>query len=172
MSVIAWAIVCAVAVGLAAAFYTMPRAALSTHIEIAASPEQVWAVLGDPPGYARWNPFIVSMQGQLVEGQTLVNELQQANGKRLRISPTVRKVVAGRELRWQGRLLLPGLFDGEHYVLLSPSADGASTQVSHGENFNGLLLWLLDVERFRPDFERMNQALKATVEQMATRRAP
>ena len=167
MSSVAWAAICCLIAGLAAAMVWAPRAALVTQIDIAAPPDHVWAVVGNPQSYAVWNPFIVSMQGRLEEGQTLVNTLQQANGKRMRFTPTVTRVEAGRELRWLGRLWLPGLFDGEHYVVLRASADGASTQVTHGENFSGVLLWALDVERFHPDFERMNRALKIAVEQKA-----
>ena len=162
-----WVVMGCVIAGVAAAWVWAPRRALVTHMDIAAPPDKVWALVGNPQSYAAWNPFIVSMQGKLEEGQSLVNELQQANGKRMRFTPTVRKVEPGRELRWLGRLWVPGLFDGEHYVVLRASADGASTHVTHGENFSGVLLWALDVERFRPDFERMNYALKAAVEQKA-----
>ena len=157
--------VVAVAVAVAVAMRWAPRAELVTRVDIAAAPEQVWALLGQPATYAGWNPFIVSMQGVLEEGQVLDNVMQPANGKRMRFRPTVRKVDPGRELRWLGRLWVPGLFDGEHYMVLHASADGASTQLVHGEKFSGLLLWLVDVERFRPDFERMNRALKNAVEQ-------
>jgi hypothetical protein len=44
-----------------------------------------------------------------------------------------------RELRWKGRLLLPGLFDGEHAFVLTP-LPGGRTRLDHSERFGGLLL--------------------------------
>ena len=43
--------------------------AISATVDIAATPEQVWAVLADLPAYQEWNPFIRSASGQLTEGQ-------------------------------------------------------------------------------------------------------
>ena len=35
--------------------------------------------------------------------------------------PTVLAVNPGRELRWRGQLLLPGIFAGEHSFLIEPT---------------------------------------------------
>ena len=73
----------------------------------------------------------------------------------------------GEELRWRGRFLLPGIFDGEHYFRLEAAAPGVARLV-HGERFSGLLVPLfkssLDRET-RAGFEAMNAALKTRVEQ-------
>jgi uncharacterized protein YndB with AHSA1/START domain len=37
---------------------------IETQIEIAASPQRVWSILMDFPGYTRWNPFIRSIEGR------------------------------------------------------------------------------------------------------------
>jgi hypothetical protein len=67
---------------------------------------------------------------------------------------------------WKGNLLLPGIFDGEHYCV-APSAT-ESTEFIHGERFSGQLVPLLrralDRET-RSGFEAMNRALKQRVEQ-------
>ena len=39
---------------------------ISAAIDIAATPQQVWAVLADLDSYPQWNPFIRSASGQLV----------------------------------------------------------------------------------------------------------
>ena len=69
------------------------------------------------------------------------------------------------ELCWLGRLLIPGLFDGEHSLRLEPTLDG-DTRFTQAEKFSGIL-----VAPFKgvPDstamgFGQMNQALKARVE--------
>ena len=76
--------------------------------------------------------------------------------------PTVLRAEPERELRWLGRLLLPRIFDGEHYFVIEDHEGG--TRLVHGERFHGVLLWFIDANQFRADFERMNAALKARVE--------
>ena len=44
---------------------------ISTTVDIAATPQQVWAVLADLDAYPQWNPFIRSASGQVAEGATL-----------------------------------------------------------------------------------------------------
>jgi hypothetical protein len=71
-----------------------------------------------------------------------------------------------RELRWRGKLLIPGLFDGEHYFRLEPLPGGA-TKLVHGENFSGLLVPMFrrSLEHgTRAGFVMMNEALRTRVE--------
>ena len=56
--------------------------------------------------------------------------------------PAVRSVETNRELRWLGRLLLPGVFDGEHSLRIEP-LDGARSRFVQSERFSGLLAGLL-----------------------------
>ncbi len=80
--------------------------------------------------------------------------------------PIVLRHSVGREFRWKGKLLVPGLFDGEHYFGLAPAADG-STHFTHGEHFSGLLVPLFRSALDRgtkAGFEAMNVALKQRVE--------
>jgi hypothetical protein len=42
------------------------------------------------------------------------------------LRPTVRAAEPARELRWLGRLFLPGLVDGEHRLALDPLEGGRS----------------------------------------------
>lgn len=149
----------------AAAFALAPRREVVTEVAIDAPPTAVWAALADPEGHAGWNPFLVAMRGELVEGARLANTMRPAGGGEMTFRPTVLKVVPGRELRWLGRLVLPRIFDGEHYFLLREHEGG--TRLVHGETFRGVALWFLDVTRFRADFEAMNAALKARVETAA-----
>ncbi len=154
-----------VVVLIAGAFAFAPRIEIVTEVEIDAAPDRVWSVLGDPRSHRDWNPFIVSMEGELTEGATLVNRMRPEGSREMSFRPTVLKVEPGRELRWLGRLLLPRIFDGEHYFLLDEHEGG--TRLIHGEHFRGVLLWFMDIRRFRSDFERMNAALKTRVETAA-----
>lgn len=80
--------------------------------------------------------------------------------------PCVLVADAGRELRWLGRLLLPGIFDGEHSFLIQPLASG-KVLLRQSELFSGVLVPLfrgsLDRDTKR-GFEEMNLALKARAE--------
>ena len=80
--------------------------------------------------------------------------------------PTVRAVEVHRELRWLGRLLLPGLFDGEHSLRIEPR-DGGRSRFVQSERFTGLLVGLVRgaLTKTEAGFEEMNAALNARVEQ-------
>jgi hypothetical protein len=84
----------------------------------------------------------------------------------MRFQPRVLVCDAKRELRWKGKLLVPGLFDGEHYFKLAPSGPGA-TVFEQGEVFSGALVPLfrrsLDGAT-RQGFVAMNEALKREAE--------
>lgn len=153
----------AVAALVAGAF--APRVEVVTGIDIDAPPAVVWSVLADTAAYGEWNPFIVSLDGNLVEGATLVNTLQPAGGGEMTFRPVVLTVEPERELRWFGRFLLPRLADGEHYFLLE--ARGGGARLTHGERFHGVAFWFVDAAEFRSDFEAMNTALKARAEAAA-----
>ena len=55
--------------------------------------------------------------------------------------PTVRSVKANRGLGWLGRLLLPGVFDGERSLRIEP-LDGARSRFVQSERFSGFLAGL------------------------------
>lgn len=155
-------VIAAAVTGLVLLFAAARHHHLITAIDIAAPPDRVWGVLADGPSYSAWNPFIVRMEGPVRAGATLVITLQPAERDEMVFRPTVLVAEAGRELRWLGRFLVPRLFDGEHYFVLEPIEGG--TRLHHGERFRGLLLWVLDAERFRANFDAMNAALKARAE--------
>jgi len=139
---------------------------IRTEIEIDAPVERVWDVLADFPSHAAWNPFVRSIQGRPAQGEKLVVHIQPPGGKGMTFKPTVLVAEPRKELRWLGRLLFPGLFDGEHYFLLDPLPSGG-TRLVHGEKFSGLLVAMarssLD-DGTRRGFMAMNDALKARAE--------
>jgi|SRR5690606_6361177 len=139
---------------------------LHTEIEIDASAERVWAVLCDFSSYPQWNPFIRSVIGAPRQGARLQIVIEPSGGKAMRFSPVVLAAETERELRWLGRFLLPGVFDGEHRFLIEPLGED-KVRFQQSERFSGLLVGLLrgsldrDTKR---GFEKMNQALKARAE--------
>ena len=135
-------------------------------IEIDAPPERVWAVVTDFAAYPDWNPFIRRISGELHEGAKLEVRIEPPGARATTFKPTVRAVEANRELRWLGRLLLPGIFDGEHSLRIEP-LDGGRSRFVMSEHFSGLLVGPLKgtITKTEVGFEQMNTALKARVEQ-------
>jgi hypothetical protein len=139
---------------------------LDTQITIDATAERVWSILIDFPGHARWNPFIRSLEGVPAAGESLNVLVQPPGSSGMRFRPTVLIVEPSRELRWKGKLVIPGLFDGEHFFKLEPKAD--TRVIFHqGELFSGLLVPLLRRSldgATRQGFVAMNEALKREAE--------
>jgi hypothetical protein len=145
------------------AILRLPKAQLSTHIAIAAPPAAVWALISDPAAHLRWNPNLRRMEGRLQEGETFLMALG-ARGKRpITFRPKVLSRREGHHVTWRGRLLIPGLFDGTHTLRVEPDGNGGSF-FHNEESFSGLLLSVMGVEQFRPDFIAANEGLKRMAE--------
>jgi hypothetical protein len=86
----------------------------------------VWAVVTDFAAYPEWNPFIRRISGELREGARLEVRIEPPGARATTFKPTVRVVETNRELRWLGRLLVPGIFDGEHSLRIEPREGGRS----------------------------------------------
>jgi hypothetical protein len=82
------------------------------------------------------------------------------------IRPTVLAAEPERELRWTGRLVLPGLFDGEHRFRIVP-IDGQRSRIVHGERFTGILVGFVKgtLGKTEAGFEQMNAALEQRIEE-------
>ncbi len=138
---------------------------LRTEIDIDAPAERVWESLTDFPSFPEWNPFIREIQGTLAVGSRLEVTLGASGTTPMTFRPTVRSVVPNRELRWLGRVGLPGLFDGEHIFELEPLGPDHVRFVQR-ERFRGLFVPILgkSLDRdARRGFEEMNRALRARV---------
>ena len=112
---------------------------LRTEIEFDGTPEGVWAVLADLPAYPEWNPFIEKIDGELRVGGKLDVRLQPVDERGITLHPTVLAAEPGRELRWLGHLMVPGIFDGEHRFRIEEAGPGRVRFVQ-SERFGGILL--------------------------------
>jgi hypothetical protein len=138
---------------------------IETTVDIDAPPAAVWRVLTDFPAYGEWNPFIRSIAGTAQAGERLTVRLEPPGGRGMTIKPTVLAAQPDRELRWKGRLVVPGLFDGEHTFRIEPIGAERSRFI-HGERFTGALVGLVKgvLAKTEAGFEDMNAALKRRVE--------
>jgi len=139
---------------------------LHTEIQINAPPERIWRILTDFASYPAWNPFIRRGSGKLEKGEQLEVYLQPEGAGGMTVRPRVLTAEPGRELRWRGHLLFPGLFDGEHIFIIEPLVAGGVRFIQR-EIFTGLFVPLLahklDTET-RRGFEDMNHAFKLRAE--------
>jgi hypothetical protein len=137
---------------------------IETAIDIMAPPERVWSILTDFPAYPSWNPFIVSAYGKAAAGAWLEIHIQPPGKRALMFRPTVLVAEPDRELRWRGRLLVPGLFDGEHFFRIEDRS--GTVHFIQGETFSGLLVGLVrgTLNATRTGLEAMNAALKERAE--------
>jgi hypothetical protein len=140
---------------------------IHTEIEIDAPAETVWSVLTDFGAYPEWNPYT------RIEGEARVGErLRVSPGPEAGRAPTFRPrvlVADGRELRWLGHLLTPGLFDGEHSFAIE-ELEGGRSKLTQSEEFSGLLV--RPIMRFvgedtEANFRGVNGALAARAEALA-----
>ncbi|MBI3249468.1 MAG: SRPBCC domain-containing protein [Deltaproteobacteria bacterium] len=139
---------------------------IETQVEVNASAETVWSVLLDFAAYPSWNPFVRSIEGSPEPGKQLRVFLRPPGSKGMTFRPTVLTVTPGREFRWKGKLLVPGLFDGEHFFSLEPRQEN-QVVFHHGELFSGLLVPFLKGTldgATKQGFVAMNEALKREAE--------
>jgi hypothetical protein len=106
-------------------------------MDIAAPPEEVWAVLMDFPSYANWNPMVLGISGEKAVGAGLVVKIAMKGRRVMTFRPKVVEYEAGRRFGWLGKLAVRGLFDGLHRFEVQ--ANDSGTTFIHGEEFRGLL---------------------------------
>ncbi|WP_299679709.1 SRPBCC domain-containing protein [uncultured Tenacibaculum sp.] len=135
---------------------------ITTSIHIKATPEKIWKVLLDSETYPSWNPFISSIVGVPQTGNTI-----EVNIGTMTFKPIILESNPNIELKWKGKLLFKGLFDGEHRFYLQDNNNGTTTFIQ-SEKFNGILI-LLFKKKIHTDvkngFNSMNNALKSMVEE-------
>ncbi|WP_353952446.1 SRPBCC domain-containing protein [Knoellia sp. S7-12] len=148
-----------------AAFALHREQRVERSVDIAAPPEKVWSVLTEFAAYPEWNPFMREASGTPKEGEKLRIVLNSGDSE-MTFTPTVLAAEPGKELRWLGRVFVPGLLDGEHSFTLTPIPGGV--RLTQSETFSGALVPFfggsIDVG---DDFAAMNRALRDRVESTA-----
>jgi hypothetical protein len=141
---------------------------IETEILIQAPIDLVWTVLTDFDSYPGWNPFVRSIRGIKSVGEILEVQIQPPGGNGMTFRPEVLKFDLEKEFRWKGKLLVRGVFDGEHFFILEKKGE-MTTQLTHGEVFTGILVSLLSgmLTKTGDGFRLMNEAIKAKCEQLA-----
>jgi hypothetical protein len=137
---------------------------VTTEVDIDRPVTHVWAVLTDFDGYPQWNPQIRRAEGELVAGRRVKLRMHPPRGRPVTIRPRIILVTPRRELRLRGSL--PGIFSGEHWFTLEPTAGGCCTHLTQGETYRGLIVPFIGraVTAALAGFQAHNAALKQRVE--------
>jgi hypothetical protein len=139
---------------------------ITTSITINATTEKVWNILNDFEKYPQWNPFITSIAGKIKVGNILQVTIAPPNGNAMKFKPTLLVANEHKELKWKGKLLFKGLFDGEHQFEIIDNKNGTVTFVQ-SENFTGVLVPLFKKTiniNTKNGFVLMNEKLKERAE--------
>jgi hypothetical protein len=137
----------------------------STSITIKATPEAVWAILTDGPGYANWNPEINRVDGEMILRGKIKAHVVLHGGKVQPVTVRVIELEPLQRMVWQGGLPL-GLFKGLRMFSLTPR-DGGTVEFTMQLKFTGMLSGLIakSLGDRLPDIDAFAASLKKWAEQ-------
>lgn len=140
---------------------------IRTEITINAPADRVWSILTDFSRFEAWNPLIRRIDGEVAAGKRLKIRIELPSGMAMSLKPVITRLTPLRELRWIGRLLVVGLFDGEHIFEIE-SLEDKTVKFVHRECFRGILVplvWNYMEKSIRQGYHEMNAALKKRSEE-------
>jgi hypothetical protein len=130
--------------------------------EIQASPEDIWAILTDGPGYQAWDSGVDRVEGRIAPGEKLKVTSKANPGRAFPVKVT--EFDPGRRMTWSGGMPL-GLFRGARTFTLAPGTDGTTRFVLR-EEYTGPLLPLIwrSMPDLGPSFRQFASGLKQRAE--------
>jgi hypothetical protein len=128
---------------------------------IAASPEVIWALLTDAPGYPSWNTTVAQVEGRIAPDERIKVYATLNPGKAFPVKVT--EFAPTERMVWTGGMPL-GLFKGERTFTLTPVADGILFAMR--EVYTGPLAPLIgrSIPDLQPAFDEFAAALKQRAE--------
>jgi hypothetical protein len=131
-------------------------------VEIQASPETIWAILTDAPGYQAWDSGVERVDGRIAPGEKITVRSQANPGRAFPVKVT--EFDPGRGMTWSGGMPL-GLFKGVRTFTLAPGTDG-TTRFTMREEYTGPLLPLIwrSMPDLGPSFRQFASGLKQRAE--------
>ena len=125
------------AVGLSAAL-DRPAKVVTMSATVEGPKQEVWAALTDFGAYEDWNPVVTHAEGEAREGAELDLDVVLPGHDAESLDAEVVIARPERKVRWQDRLLLPGIRDWEYEFVLEP-IDGGRVLVVQQLRIEGLL---------------------------------
>jgi hypothetical protein len=147
----------------ASALLDRPARVASLSASVEARKPEVWAVLTDFAAYDDWNPFLQKASGEAREGSSLELEAVLPGHEPESLDAKVLIARPDRKLRWQDRLVVPGLRDWEYEFVLEPLEPGRVLVVQQ-LRVEGLLAPFADTEAAQEALELLVEALRQRLE--------
>lgn len=137
--------------------------AFSVKTSIRATPERIWKLLIDAPGYARWNSTVNKVEGAIAPGGKVTVHPKINPGRAFPVKVT--QFEPARRMVWTGGMPL-GLFKGERTFTLTPSSSGIA-EFSMREEYTGLMAPLIgrSIPDLQPAFDAFAADLKRAAEE-------
>lgn len=131
---------------------------------IEATPDVIWPILTDGPGFLRWDSGVVGFEGTIEPGAKI--EVKSSAQPDRAFPVKVTDFQPGRSMTWTGGMPL-GLFKGERTYSLSPA--GPTTTFKMREEYTGLFLPMIwkSIPDLQPSFDQFARGLKAEAERRA-----
>lgn len=139
----------------------------TTTVPVAASAEEVWAVLIDFERWGEWNPSVPEIRGEAELGSQVHLTLAMPGRPSARVTATLTEVVPNRRLCWHGQVGADWLFAGTREFDLAPQPDG-TVHMTHVEDVRGLLFPVFKLAMgpaLQQHHDNLNEALKRRAEQ-------
>jgi hypothetical protein len=151
------AALCLVALGASAAL-DRPARVVTLTSTVEGPKRNVWEALTDFAAYEEWNPVVTEASGEAREGSSLDLEVVLPGHDPERMDATVLLARPERKLRWQDRLLVPGVRDWEYEFVLEP-VGGGRVRVVQLLRIEGLLAPFADTDAAQEALGLMAAAL-------------
>jgi hypothetical protein len=129
---------------------------------IQATPEAIWAILTDGPGYQAWDSGVERVDGRIAPGEKIKVVSKVNPGRAFPVKVT--EFTPGQRMTWSGGMPL-GLFKGVRTFTLQPQGNG-STTFTMREEYTGPLLPLIwrSIPDLGPSFTQFATGLKQRAE--------
>lgn len=126
--------------------------------DIAATPDTIWAVLTDAPGYTSWDSGVERVEGTISPGSKIKVYSKISPGRAFPVKVT--ELSPGTKMTWTGGMPL-GLFSGVRTFTLTPGSAGV-TKFHMREEFTGPLLSMIwkSMPDLTASFEQFAKGLK------------
>ena len=136
--------------------------AFAVKTTIRATPERIWALLTDAPGYTRWNNTVQRLDGKIAQGERVSVHPKINPGRAFAVKVTEFEPL--RRMVWTGGMPL-GLFKGQRTFTLKPGSNG-DVEFSMREEYTGLMAPLIGptIPDLQPAFDEFASDLKRAAE--------